>query len=60
MGNTSKIFETCPIMEREARKVQEKQYVSNSKEHVWFSNAAEKIDNKNNRGGMPNRMQSKE
>ena len=54
------IFETCAIMEREARKVQEKQYARNSKEQVCLRNATEEIDDRNNKGGMRNRMQSKQ
>ena len=59
LGFTAKM-KTCAIMEREARKVQEKQYASNSKEQVCLSNATEEIDNRNYKGGMPNRMQSKQ
>ena len=39
IGFTAKV-ETCAIMEREARKVQEKKYASNSNEQVRLSNAA--------------------
>ena len=59
IGFTTKT-KTCAIMEREARKVKEKQYASNSKEQVCLSNATEEIDNRNYKGGMPNRMQSKQ
>ena len=47
-------------MEREAREVQEKQYASNSKKEVCLSNATEEIDNRDNKEGMRNRMQSKQ
>ena len=40
IGFTTKV-ETCAIMEREARKVQEKKYASNSNEQVRLSNATE-------------------
>ena len=60
-------------MEREARKVQEKeftgnkrknlfeekQYASNSKEQVCLRNATEDMENTYNEKGMRNRMQSK-
>ena len=58
-GFTTKV-ETCAIMEREARKVQEKQYARNSKEQVGLSSATEEMNNTNNKGGMRNRMQSKQ
>ena len=51
---------TCAIMEREARKVQEKQYARNSKEQVCLRNATEGINDRNNKGGMRNRMQSQQ
>ena len=59
LGNTKKV-ETCAIMEREAREVQEKEYASNSKEQVCLSNATEEIYNRENKGGMRNRMKSKQ
>ena len=43
-------------MEREARKVQEKQYAGNRKEQVGQSIVMEKIDNEYNKGTMRNRM----
>ena len=53
------IFETNAIMEREARKVQEKHYAGNSKEQVCLSNVAYDTENTYNEKGMRNRMQSK-
>ena len=57
-GLTTKM-ETCAIMEREARKVKEKEYASNSKEQVCLRNATEDMENTYNEKGMGNRMQSK-
>ena len=50
-------METCAIMEREARKVQEKQYAGNRKEQVCQSSVLEETDNKYNKVTMRNRMQ---
>ena len=52
-------METCAIMELEARKVQEKQYASDSKEQVCLSNVTQDIENTFIDKGMRNRMQSK-
>ena len=52
-------METCAIIQREARKVKEKEYASNSKEQVCLRNATEDMENTYNEKGMRNRMQSK-
>ena len=44
-------------MERETRKVQEKQYVGNTKEQVCQSSGLDETDNKYNNVTMRNRMQ---
>ena len=44
-------------MEREARKMQEKQYAGNRKEQVCQSSVLEETDNKYNKVTMRNRMQ---
>ena len=44
-------------MEREARKVQEKQHAGNSKEQVCPSVTTEETDNKYNKGTTRDRMQ---
>ena len=46
-------------MEREARKVQEKQHAGNSKEHVCKSIIRKDIGNKYNEGTMRKRMRLK-
>ncbi len=56
IGFTTKM-ETCAIMEREARKVQEKQYAGNRKEQVCQSSVLDETDNKYNKVTMRNRMQ---
>ena len=58
IGFTTKA-ETCAIMEREARKVQEKQYAGNRKEQVCQSSVLDETDNKYNKVTMRNRMQSR-
>ena len=52
--------ETCAIMEREARKVREKQYTSNRKEEVCPSIVIDEINNKYNKGTLRNQMQFKQ
>ena len=47
-------------MEREARKVQEKQHAGNSKEQVCPSVTTEETDNKYNKGTTRDRMQFKQ
>ena len=53
IGFTTKV-ETCAIMEREARKVQEKQYAGNRKEQVCPSSVIDEMGNKYNKGTMRN------
>ena len=49
IGFTRKV-ETCAIMEREARKEQEKQYAGNSKERICKSTVRDEMDNAYNKG----------
>ena len=46
--------ETCAIMEREARKMQEKQYAGDRKEQVCQSSVLEETNNKYNNATMRN------
>ena len=47
-------------MEREARKVQEKEYASNTEEQFCLENATQEIDNRDNNLCMRNGTQSKQ
>ena len=47
-------------MEREARKVREKEYAGNRKEQVCPSIVIDEMENKYNNGTMPNRMPFKQ
>ena len=53
-------MKTCAIMEREARKVQERQYAGNRKEHVCKSIVIQAIGNEYNEGTMRKRMRLKQ